>query len=93
MGIDSGLEFMNPFALSLVVGRGAVSGGFDRPVLSIVEGLSPDGTKTIAGIACAQWIAAYMIFSSVASSAEYSSTTLPMRCTRMRSDSAMTSGR
>ena len=41
----------------------------------------------------AQWIAAYMIFSSVASSAENSSTTLPCRETRIRSDRAMISGR
>ncbi len=40
-----------------------------------------------------QCTAAYMIFSSVASSAENSSTTLPCRDTRMRSDSAMISGR
>jgi hypothetical protein len=40
-----------------------------------------------------QWMAAYMIFSSVASSAENSSTTLPWRETRTRSDSAMISGR
>ncbi len=41
----------------------------------------------------AQWIAAYMMASSVASSAENSSTTLPCLQTRMRSDSAMISGR
>ena len=40
-----------------------------------------------------QWIAAYMIFSSVASVAENSATTLPCRATRMRSDSAIISGR
>jgi len=40
-----------------------------------------------------QWIAAYMIFSSVASVTENSSTTLPCRETKMRSDSAMISGR
>ncbi len=40
-----------------------------------------------------QWMAAYMIFSSVASKAEYSSTTLPIRLTSTRSDSAMISGR
>src|SRR6201981_393420 len=40
-----------------------------------------------------QWMAAYMIFSSVASSAENSSTTFPIRHTRMRSESAITSGK
>ena len=40
-----------------------------------------------------QCTAAYMIFSSVASNAENSSTTLPCRETRMRSDSAMISGK
>jgi hypothetical protein len=40
-----------------------------------------------------QWMAAYMIFSSVASRAENSSTTLPWRQTRIRSDSASSSGR
>jgi 2-polyprenyl-6-methoxyphenol hydroxylase-like FAD-dependent oxidoreductase len=40
-----------------------------------------------------QCTAAYMIFSSVASSAENSSTTLPCLDTRMRSESAMISGR
>ncbi len=40
-----------------------------------------------------QWMAAYMIFSSVASIAENSSTTLPCLDTRIRSDSAMISGR
>ncbi len=40
-----------------------------------------------------QCTAAYMIFCSVASSAPISSTILPCRATRMRSDSAMISGR
>ncbi len=40
-----------------------------------------------------QWMAAYMIASCVASVAENSVTTLPCLATRMRSDSAITSGR
>ena len=42
---------------------------------------------------CNQCMAAYMIFSCVASVAEYSTTTLPCLATRMRSDSDITSGK
>ncbi len=49
---------------------------------------SPDATRRAR-----QCTAAYMVFSTVASAAENSSTTRPWRITRMRSASAITSGR
>ena len=60
---------------------------------SVVEAISHGEPRKLTTPQPFQWMAAYMIFSSVASNAENSSTTLPMRHTRMRSESAITSGR
>ena len=60
---------------------------------SVVDAISHGEPRKLTTPQPFQWMAAYMIFSSVASNAENSSTTLPMRHTRMRSESAITSGR
>ncbi len=83
---------------------GAARNGAGHGHKAVVMGLPIDeGTNDLAWDAVAfkpkastvmrQWIAAYMIFSCVASVAEYSTTTLPCLATKMRSDSDITSGR